>query len=263
MKLRLALPLILALVVLAGAALLSTEEDIDPALLTKEYFYNEVLSKTSGSQVERIKFEGLLANVLGAKPRRSLSSMTFRRQEHQLTCEVAALRMALNHLGEPVTEEDLLKNLTFSTTGPMTSDGVWGDPNVGFVGDVNGNVYKRTGYGVYAEPIAELASKYASSAVVNSLTLPEILALTRKQHPVIVWGLLSNNNTIYWNTPEGKQVTAFPGEHARIILGYTGPITRPREIILMDPLYGKIKMNREKFLADWDTMGRRAVVVYR
>lgn len=234
------------------------------APLTKADFYYQELSRSRNPLYISVDKTGdFVATVLGGGKGTVHIPMVFKRQENPLTCETAALRMSLNYLGFPVSESELLDKLVFSTREPMTSDGTWGDPDLGFVGRIDGDVYKRTGYGVYEKPIADLAQQYTPAAVVNSLELNELLELTKKKYPVIVWGLLSNNATIYWKSLEGKQVVAYPGEHARVVIGYVGPIARPREIILMDPIYGKIRMSREKFLADWETLGRRAVVVYR
>jgi uncharacterized protein YvpB len=80
-------------------------------------------------------------------------------------------------------------------------------------------------------------------------------------NPVIVWGLLSSKYEISWKTPEGKTIKAFPGEHARIVIGYAGDVDNPHSIILMDPLYGKVKMSTERFLKEWKMLDNMSVVV--
>ena len=65
-----------------------------------------------------------------------------------------------------------------------------------------------------------------------------------------------------WRTRKGKEVEAYPGEHVRIVMGYTGSISNPNSIILMDTLYGKISMSKTQFLSDWEKLDNRAVVVY-
>src|SRR5690242_4410629 len=71
------------------------------------------------------------------------------RQEHQLSCEAAALQMALGALGVQVSEDDLLAQLARDATPRQVEpDGsvVWGDPDQGYVGDWDG-VFAVDGYG--------------------------------------------------------------------------------------------------------------------
>ena len=183
-------------------------------------------------------------------------------QEHALTCEAAALRMALNYYGTGVTEEELLDKLRFDTKGPKTPDYIWGDPDKGFVGDIDGSIFKGTGFGVYDEPIRDLALEYRPSMIMEKADLSEVLKEVKNGHPVIVWGLLSRRRPILWRTVEGKVIVAHPGEHARVITGFYGDVLNPSKIILMDPIYGKIRMSKEKFLSDWSVMENRTVAVY-
>lgn len=184
------------------------------------------------------------------------------KQEHALTCEVASLRSALEAIGTTVSEDELLDKLEFDTRGPISADGVWGDPEKGFVGDINGSVFKRTGYGVYEQPIARLAEQYSNAAVMEEPSLESIIMEINAGNPVIAWGLLSDRVAVKWRTIEGKEIAALPGEHARVVMGYYGDATSPTKIILMDPIYGKITLSTEKFLSEWKKMGNRAVVVF-
>lgn len=189
-------------------------------------------------------------------------SVPFHPQEHALTCETAALRMALNYHGENVTEKELLEKLNFDTKEPKTIFHIWGDPDLGFVGDIDGSVFKGTGYGVYNIPILDLAMQYRPSFIIENAELGDILKEVKNGNPVIVWGLLSRRKPILWRSMEGKLIEAYPGEHARVVTGFYGNISNPTRIILMDPIYGKIRMSKEKFLSDWNVMKRRTVVVY-
>lgn len=188
-------------------------------------------------------------------------AIPFYPQEHALSCEVAALRMALAYVGYQVSEDELIANLTFSAREPM-KNGIWGDPDEGFVGNIDGSIFEFTGYGVYDRPIAALAQKYRPASVVSDPTLDQILDLAEKGNPVIVWGLLSHRTPQIWESLSGKTVIAYPGEHARVLMGYTGNRQDVHELILMDPIYGRIRMDVDRFLSDWQTLGNRAVVVY-
>jgi uncharacterized protein YvpB len=203
-----------------------------------------------------------LASVIYARFDSFRLAVPLHKQENKLTCEVAALRMALNYYGMNITEGELIKNLRFSTHSPIGKDGVWGDPDVGFVGNINGSIFNRTGYGVYDIPIHELALKYGGAENMTGATLYELNEKVLDGHPVVVWGLLSSRYPIYWFTPARKVVTAYPGLHVRVLMGFEGSIRNPSRVILMDPRYGEIRMSVDKFVEDWDLMGRRAIVVY-
>src|SRR5437763_6459089 len=59
------------------------------------------------------------------------------RQQHALSCEAAALRMALGAHGTNVSEADILGRLAVDPTPrSVEADGAltWGDPDIGYVG---------------------------------------------------------------------------------------------------------------------------------
>src|ERR1700704_3465383 len=67
-------------------------------------------------------------------------------QEHNLTCEAAALKMALSYEGITVDEMTLIGYMTLQSR-PATFDAkghvvAWGDPAQGFVGNPNGNIQR-------------------------------------------------------------------------------------------------------------------------
>ena len=182
------------------------------------------------------------------------------RQEHRVTCEVAALRMALGRYLIEVSEDDLLASLTFDTKDPMRG-GVWGDPDAGFVGDPDGALSKYTGYGVYEYPIRNLARLYRQAEVLENPDINTVVNLVSKGKPVIVWNVISKHRSRYWQTVDGKEIEAHPGEHARVVVGFIGEVTSPERLILHDPIYGRIVISIEKFLGEWESLGKKAVVV--
>lgn len=189
-------------------------------------------------------------------------SVPFYRQKHALTCEVAALKMALNYYGINVTEDELIKKIAFATKKAMSKENIWGDPDLGFVGNIDGSIFDGTGYGVYHKPIYDLAARYRPSYIMQNAELSEVLEEVKNGNPVVVWGLLSKSKPIVWRTENGKEVEGHPGEHARVVTGFYGTVKNPAVVILMDPIYGKVRIPKNKFLADWKIMDNRAVVIY-
>lgn len=183
------------------------------------------------------------------------------RQEHALSCEIAALRMALSYYGVKITEKELVKKLPFDTRLPRSKNNIWGDPNRGFVGDIDGKI-PDTGYGVYEKPLARVASEYREAKIITGARLSEILLEVYKNHPVIVWGTLASGKDISWRTPDGRRIQAIFGEHTRVVIGFTGSIENPEKIILHDPIYGTLRMPKKEFLSNWKLLGNKALVVY-
>lgn len=185
----------------------------------------------------------------------------FHKQEHALSCEVAALKMALGFYGIAVAESDLIRDLKFDTKDPRNEYNIWGDPDEGFVGDIDGKV-PNEGYGVYEQPVMDLALQYREAKKMEKPQLADVLSEVNNGHPVIVWGSISDGKDISWLTPEGKYIKAVYGEHTRLIIGFSGTPENPKYILLLDPIYGKVIMSKNRFLTNWALLDNKAVVIY-
>jgi uncharacterized protein YvpB len=182
-------------------------------------------------------------------------------QEYALSCEVAALLMALNYKGVKVTENELITQLPVSDAGPRQVGNIWGDPNLGFVGNINGSM-PNTGYGVYEQPIYDLASKYRAAKIIQNGTIDDLLIELSDSNPIVVWGVVGSGKDISWKTPEGKIINAELDEHARTLIGFTGQSDNPKRMILLDPIFGEIRMTVSDFQKNWAKLDNRAVVIY-
>lgn len=185
-------------------------------------------------------------------------SVAFHRQEHNLSCEAAALYTALKYRKSNVTESAIINAVGFDPT--RKSNGVWGNPNVAFVGDINGH-QPSTGYGVYWDPIARAGNAYRPSKAFSGWTVAQLTAEIKKGNPVVIWGTAGTGRRIDWKTPQGGNVVAVSGEHARVAIGFVGPAENPTKIITMDPLYGEKYFTRSSFEWNWGTLGNSGVVV--
>ena len=78
------------------------------------------------------------------------------RQSMRLDCESAALAVALEAKGIPLTQAWVFgsSRTTAASRGVRTATCDWGDPYAAFVGNVDGSETNYTGYGVYYPPIA-------------------------------------------------------------------------------------------------------------
>ncbi|MFA6534243.1 MAG: C39 family peptidase [Patescibacteria group bacterium] len=201
-----------------------------------------------------------VTNILPVKPAVRLA-VARRRQEHLLSCEIASLLMALNYRGVAVTENELIQQMPVSDPAPRSVDNIWGDPNLGFVGNINGKM-PNTGYGVYEQPIYDLAIKYRDAKIINNASLNDLLLELGNGNPIVVWGVTGTGRDISWQTAEGKTISAKMNEHARTLIGYTGQSNQPKLMILLDPVYGEIRLAAADFLKNWAKLDNRAVVVY-
>lgn len=223
--------------------------------------YDESPGVRRRSAVVAYRLRAAVVPVSGNKTAVRLD-VPFHRQEHALSCEIATLKMVLNYYGDSVTEEELLRALPFDTREPRGAGNVWGDPDRGFVGNIDGRMPK-TGYGVYEGPIADLALRYRPADALRGTSLERILEEVSRGHPVIVWGAIGAGRDISWNTPDGKDIKAVYGEHTRVVVGFTGKSSEPKTILLLDPIYGRLTMSAKKFSTNWSLLGNRAVIVYK
>ncbi len=185
-------------------------------------------------------------------------NVSFHRQEHNLSCEIATLVMALSFRGVNVSEAAIIEAIGVDPT--PKSDGVWGNPHVAFVGDIDGR-QPSTGYGVYWQPIATAAQAYREASWFTGWNLSHLTAEIKKGNPVIVWGTAGSGTRIDWKTPEGGNVVAVNGEHTRLVIGFIGSADNPTKIITLDPLSGEKYFTKSSFLWNWGLLGNSGVVV--
>ncbi|MFN8553677.1 MAG: C39 family peptidase [Candidatus Obscuribacterales bacterium] len=182
-------------------------------------------------------------------------------QEHNLSCEIACLRMALNYQGAPVSEQELIKMLPFDATPKKGR--IWGDPNKGFVGDIDGEMCVN-GYGVYWEPIAQVGRHWRKTEVIEEGTAQDLAANLTAKRPVIIWGHSGAgvSHSTEWETPLGKKISALQDEHARVVTGFAGDQQHPEVFIVLDPVLGELFWNRKELEKNWHSLGNHGVVVY-
>jgi len=182
-------------------------------------------------------------------------------QEHSLSCEIACLKMALNYHGAQVNERELIKLLPFDAT--QKDKGIWGDPNQGFVGDIDGDM-PVNGYGVYWEPIAQVGRHWRKTEILEAGSVQDLTANLLAKRPIVIWGYSGTGaaRKMDWNTPSGKKVTAISGEHTRVVTGFAGDRQSPEVFFILDPYFGELVWSREELEKNWQSLGSHGVVVY-
>ena len=166
-------------------------------------------------------------------------------------CEAAALSMML-HAGVGQRRLQAMLPIARPLQQEIESGSVtWGDPELGFVGNVAGG-----GYGVYDRPLLALARRFDSGTTnLTGAPLESILDALRRGRPIVAWIALGASDPVTWRTPSGRLVHANWAEHAVTLTGYGGGV-----ISYNNPWDGgREQFTLTQFAAVWRDLGDRAI----
>lgn len=184
-------------------------------------------------------------------------------------CEDTSLAMLLPAVGHPVDRLELARTQPVDPTpvawrpGSGDQPGLdavtsWGNPNVGFVGNVDG----RPGYGIYHGPLRQLLDQQLPGRALDLTGQPFTadLAQVDRGVPVVVWTTTTYTPTddwVTWQSPTGP-VRATSYEHAVLLVGHT-----QTSLLINDPLTGKaaVPVDPGRFEAAWRQLGAQALTV--
>lgn len=170
-------------------------------------------------------------------------AVPYYRQRHTLSCEMTTLRMAASYFGRELSEELLVRMLEVDESPlRLEDDGtmIWGDPDKGFVGSIDGKqIYhdalkryppsQRTpwqwGYGVYTKPIAQVATRIGLYTTCLD-SIDDVYRHLDRGHPVIALVPHAGKTQAKkwsWYTEKGDEIPVINGEHAVVLRpGYDG-----------------------------------------
>ncbi|MDZ4486281.1 C39 family peptidase [Bacillus cereus] len=172
-------------------------------------------------------------------------------------CEVTSLAMMLQYAGVSVDKMTLaneIKKVDF------IDDGVRGNPNEGFVGNIY--TFSESGYGVYHGPLFQLAEKYLPNKAVDltGKNIEEIYKSVKAGQPVVMitnatFVPLDEDEFTTWETNSGD-VSITYNEHCVVLIGYD-----QESVYIRDPLEDSldVKVPRETFEQAWVQMGSQAI----
>jgi uncharacterized protein YvpB len=178
-------------------------------------------------------------------------------------CEVTSLAMLLQAMGKPVDKMHLSKEMHHDPTPIRYADNgriaYWGNPNVGFVGKMDGS---SKGFGVYHGPIAALLNRHLPNTAddLTGQSFEAVLEKIELGKPVVVWTtvpLQPTNIWSGWNTAQGP-IRMTWNEHAVLLVGYG-----PNSVYINDPSDGTAakRVDRATFEKSWVQLGKQAVSV--
>ena len=177
-------------------------------------------------------------------------------------CEVTSLAMLMETAGTRVDKMELARKIQKDETPYQIKNGMihFGNPHSGYVGNMY--TYSKPGYGVYHEPVQNLAEEYLPDKIVNltGQSFDELKIPLSDGRPV--WVII---NTQYreledsyfetWQTKAGA-VRVTMKEHSVLITGYDR-----NYVYFNDPLTGKKnrKAPIDDFEKSWVQMGSQAL----
>lgn len=172
-------------------------------------------------------------------------------------CEVTSLTMILNFHGIKVTKTELFNKADKVLW--KDKNGLHGNPNVGFVGDME----HGPGLSMYHGPIMKLAKKYVGNKAVD-LTGSKISKIYKQiDKGLPVWVITTatfspTNEFITWKTAQGKIKVTYD-IHSVVITGYD-----KKSVYINNPFGKKNQnINRTNFEKAWKQMGSQAVVIQK
>ncbi|MCB9819861.1 C39 family peptidase [Candidatus Nomurabacteria bacterium] len=167
-------------------------------------------------------------------------SVPYYKQVYAQSCEAASLRMALAYRGIHSSDWVILNKFGYKPRSYDKSKEQWDDPNLQFVGDVNGRQGKLTGWGVYAGPVAAAAGSFGrNTTTVRGVSANFVASQIHAGNPVILWGIWGDSAQMKtWKTPQGKTVSGPIPMHVRLVVGVKGEPHKPLGFYVNDPITG-------------------------
>jgi uncharacterized protein YvpB len=219
-----------------------------------------ILNKISGTVAGAVRLvQGDLTRADAANQEKSVRldvPLILQKPELPRGCEVTSLAMMLIQAGIHVDKMELAADLKKL---PYRSDGKYGDPDDGFVG----NMYHldQPGFGVYHRPLADLAGRYLPFRIddLSGKSFDGVLASLDRGRSVVVWTNvtfrpLPGSAFETWPTDSGK-IRVTRSEHAVLVTGYDAG-----HIYFNNPLGKKNEQaDRTAFIQAWKQMGSQAV----
>jgi uncharacterized protein YvpB len=190
-------------------------------------------------------------------------------QQHNLSCEAAALKMAMSYYGLSLDEMTLIDLMGRDQRPPKFDAShrlvTWGDPANAYVGDPDGRIELYQGYGVYHQPVAK-AAWLAGATVVESgsglygsgVPAADLYRQVLAGHPAVAW--ISNRyrqvSLQAYTAYDGATVRYTLTEHAVTVIG-----VRPDAVLIDDPWFGRAWHPKSQFESAYATFVQMAVVV--
>lgn len=180
-------------------------------------------------------------------------------------CEITSLAMLLNYKGINVDKIQLASEMKRDDTGLIRNgDGTiysWGNPDVGFVGEVNSST--GIGFSINPTPLVPLIDSYYSNGgkVLNYCTVEDIKESIYNDNPVLAWitaDFTRPQKMQTWIDSKGNAIEGTFETHTVLLTGYD-----EENFYYNDPLNNKknAKISIASFINIWNDMGSKALTL--
>jgi uncharacterized protein YvpB len=221
-----------------------------------------VYADNEASALQNPKSKLAASTVVAAKPTSAMLNAPLIKQFPELNsgCEITTLAMMLQFYGIQKGKMELIPEMKYDKTAyKLDKNGkivYWGNPNLGFVGDVTG---RAKGFGIYHTALIHLLKKYIPTAVdLTGKSFDVLESKVAEGIPVEVWttiDYIENVQWTEWDTSIGPIRATF-SEHAVLLVGYDKD-----HVYVNDPLNGKsnLKINKALFIRTWEMLEKQAI----
>ncbi|PGL85653.1 S-layer protein [Bacillus sp. AFS054943] len=177
-------------------------------------------------------------------------------------CEAVALQMMLEYNnGISLNKVNFANEQPFDRTPMQRRNGkisIWGDPDVGFVGDVSGN---KPGFAINPGPLKTLLDRYARGTNLTGQSFSILESYVRNGKPVVAWvteNLGSPESPTVWKTTNGKTIYGRMNTHAVTITGIDD-----NSVYYNDSITGQKNARADKdwFIYIYNQMGNKALSI--
>lgn len=233
------------------------------------------VQKSSSSLSPSTKSDQTMSTQSSFQTQKTLA-IPYIKQDYRLSCEAASLQMILSYRGISKTQDELMEQIGYSEPKVMQEVNgklIWGDPKIGFVGDVKGSftgekdgkksLRYATGWGVKPGPVARVAKQYfpESKEVVGG-TLDQVVQSLNQDKPIIWWHRRDDiqKEKITYYTPAGKAVE-YEQNHVAVISSYKLDEDKKFIFHILDPFYGEYDIKQDDFLRLWARHSNQMVIV--
>jgi uncharacterized protein YvpB len=192
-----------------------------------------------------------------------ISGVALYYQTHYLSCEEAAMSMALTHQGINLSQDQILAELGADRRAAYTDSSGrlrWGNPYETFVGSVNGSEYNLTGYGTYWPPLVRIAKAHGARLIAyGSMSAATVYARVIAGHPAVVFA------TWDWAWHPRHDYLSFDGQWIPFIGPsqashvYTVVGINAGSVLVNDPLRGQYWVSKGAFEAAYSDFNEAIV----
>jgi uncharacterized protein YvpB len=197
-------------------------------------------------------------------------------QIYTLSCEVTTVEMILSYFGTKGGEnqDTLMQKLGYADPIVPEFRGdtmIWGDPDKGFVGrvdgymiDLNVGIRGATGWGVDKGPTARLLRQFHPQSYEGTGSINSLISNLDQGNPVIYWHVRDEFS------PEVYQYQTFSGKtvdlkqyHVALVTGYEVDAAGQITFIINDPDFGQYRINSVDLDRQWGKYNYDMVVAVR